>query len=141
MTIKPIETRYAGYRFRSRLEARWAVAFTTSNLIPRWEYEPEGFQTPAGPYLPDFRIWWTSSDYGWIEIKPDNYQPTVRDEQVYRALARTAPAGLVLLRGIGAGYRLYHPYGHHIDNSDPFLEETAVIAGRSARFEHGQAGA
>lgn len=24
MTIKPIETVYNGYRFRSRLEARWA---------------------------------------------------------------------------------------------------------------------
>ena len=26
-TIKPIETVYNGYRFRSRLEARWAVFF------------------------------------------------------------------------------------------------------------------
>jgi hypothetical protein len=25
--IKAIETRYKGYRFRSRLEARWAVRF------------------------------------------------------------------------------------------------------------------
>ncbi len=25
--IKAIETRYKGYRFRSRLEARWAVFF------------------------------------------------------------------------------------------------------------------
>lgn len=30
MSIKPIETVYKGYRFRSRLEARWAVFFQVS---------------------------------------------------------------------------------------------------------------
>jgi hypothetical protein len=51
--IKAIETRYKGYRFRSRLEARWAVFFDALEL--RWDYEPEGFETNAGNYLPDFR--------------------------------------------------------------------------------------
>ena len=41
-TIKAIETRYAGYRFRSRLEARWAVFFDTLGL--KWQYEPEGYE-------------------------------------------------------------------------------------------------
>jgi hypothetical protein len=41
MTIHAIETRYAGCRFRSRLEARWAVFFDTLKL--RWEYEPQGY--------------------------------------------------------------------------------------------------
>ena len=41
MEIKPIETVYNGYRFRSRLEARWAVFFDEAE-IP-YEYEPEGF--------------------------------------------------------------------------------------------------
>lgn len=54
MTIRAIETRYAGCRFRSRLEARWAVFFDTMGI--RWEYEPKGFVTKAGPYLPDFRL-------------------------------------------------------------------------------------
>jgi hypothetical protein len=27
MTLRPLETLYNGYRFRSRLEARWAVFF------------------------------------------------------------------------------------------------------------------
>lgn len=31
-TIRAIETRYAGCRFRSRLEARWAVFF--DHLVP-----------------------------------------------------------------------------------------------------------
>ena len=53
--IKPIETFYKGYRFRSRLEARWAVFFDSLGI--EWEYEPEGFQLPSGAcYLPDFRV-------------------------------------------------------------------------------------
>ena len=54
-TIKPIETIYNGYRFRSRLEARWAVFF--DSLGVEYEYEPEGFELPGvGVYLPDFRV-------------------------------------------------------------------------------------
>jgi hypothetical protein len=52
--IRPIETLYAGHRFRSRLEARWAVFFDHVGI--KWEYEPEGYQTSAGWYLPDFRL-------------------------------------------------------------------------------------
>lgn len=76
--IKPIETLWKGYRFRSRLEARWAVFFETLGL--NWEYEPEGFELPDGSrYLPDFYL----PDQGrYIEIKP----PLNRKfEQVYLA--------------------------------------------------------
>lgn len=53
--LTPIETYYRGYRFRSRLEARWAVCFTTLD-VP-WQYEPEGFKLSDGRwYLPDFRV-------------------------------------------------------------------------------------
>lgn len=52
---RAIETRYRGYRFRSRLEARWAVFFDALGL--KWEYEPEGFELPGGGrYLPDFLL-------------------------------------------------------------------------------------
>lgn len=63
--IKPIETRYAGCRFRSRLEARWARFFDF--LAIRWEYEKEGFDLGKnGAYLPDFWL----PDLGiWYEIK------------------------------------------------------------------------
>ena len=54
-TLKPIETIYNGYRFRSRLEARWAVFFDALGV--KYEYEPEGFRNADGKtYLPDFRI-------------------------------------------------------------------------------------
>lgn len=63
--MKAIETQWKGYRFRSRLEARWAVFFEALRLD--WEYEPEGFETRAGWYLPDFYI--RDMDT-WVEIKP-----------------------------------------------------------------------
>ena len=64
MSIKPIETRYAGCRFRSRLEARWAVLF--DQIGARWEYEPQGFVIDGRPYLPDFLL----VDCGtWVEVK------------------------------------------------------------------------
>lgn len=44
MTIKAIETSYKGYRFRSRLEARWAVFFDALGI--EWEYEKEGYELP-----------------------------------------------------------------------------------------------
>lgn len=68
MEIKPIETIYNGYRFRSRLEARWAVFFDALGI--EYEYEPEGFELPSGRrYLPDFRVkcWGTR---GHIEEEP-----------------------------------------------------------------------
>ena len=53
--IKAIETFYNGYRFRSRLEARWAVFFDA--IGAEWEYEPEGFVLSDGTYyLPDFLL-------------------------------------------------------------------------------------
>lgn len=45
-----IETRYQGYRFRSRLEARWAAFF--DQLGWRWEYEPYD----ENGWIPDFLI-------------------------------------------------------------------------------------
>jgi hypothetical protein len=39
--MKPISTSYKGYRFRSRLEARWAIFF--EEMGAEWVYEKEGF--------------------------------------------------------------------------------------------------
>ena len=64
--IKAIETYYKGYRFRSRLEARWAVFFDAAGI--KYEYEPEGFEASDGTkYLPDFYL----PEYDWyVEVKP-----------------------------------------------------------------------
>lgn len=64
--LKPIETLYKGYRFRSRLEARWAVFFDA--LGWKWEYEKEGYEFADGTrYLPDF--WLPSPTTVWVEVK------------------------------------------------------------------------
>lgn len=69
--IRPIETFYKGYRFRSRLEARWAVFFDMCGL--KWEYEPEGYYLPDGSmYLPDFKIHGVDGRDGgdlYVEVK------------------------------------------------------------------------
>jgi hypothetical protein len=62
--MKAIETIYDGHRFRSRLEARWAVFFNALNI--RYEYEKEGFDLDGLWYLPDF---WLPDQKCWIEIK------------------------------------------------------------------------
>ena len=53
--IRAIETSYDGCRFRSRLEARWAVFFNAAGI--EYQYEPEGFVLSDGSwYLPDFYL-------------------------------------------------------------------------------------
>lgn len=66
MEYKAIETHYNGYRFRSRLEARWAVFFDHAHI--KYEYEPQGFELEDGTrYLPDFYL--PEYDY-YVEVKP-----------------------------------------------------------------------
>lgn len=63
--IKPIQTNYKGYLFRSRLEARWALFF--DEMCIKYEYEPEGFTLSNGDsYLPDFYL--PESDT-YLEVK------------------------------------------------------------------------
>lgn len=62
--IPSIETTYQGCRFRSRLEARYAVFFDALQ-IP-WEYEKEGFCLQGINYLPDF---WLPQQQCWLEVK------------------------------------------------------------------------
>jgi len=70
--IKAIETNYKGYRFRSRLEARWSLFLDTLGVD--WVYEDEGYILPDGTlYLPDF--WFP----GWgcfAEVKPKQFTQT-----------------------------------------------------------------
>ena len=101
--IKPIETRYAGCRFRSRLEARWAVAF--DHLKVEWEYEPEGFETSAGRYLPDFRLNVGNPGLSgpiWFEVKPPDYSDY---DPRHEAFAKESGQGLIVARGICRDYR------------------------------------
>lgn len=64
--LKAIQTEYKGYRFRSRLEARWAVLL--DELGVKWEYEPEGYDLGNGMcYLPDFRLYDVTINHGFFK--------------------------------------------------------------------------
>ena len=107
--IKAIETVYNGYKFRSRLEARWAVFFDKLGIT--YEYEHEGYDLGvAGWYLPDF---WLPDMQVWVEIKPEKPDLRISGVQEYKQceeLARGANK-LVLLVGGTPGYfpRNYDP--------------------------------
>lgn len=83
--MKAIETRYAGHRFRSRLEARWAVFF--DHLGIRWQYEPQGFNIQGRPYLPDFLLPDTQT---WVEVKGNEEH---LDHDLMEAFALALPRG------------------------------------------------
>jgi hypothetical protein len=65
--MQAIETAYDGYRFRSRLEARWAVFFNALGV--RYEYEKQGYVLNGVAYLPDFWLPHVGRTGIWVEIK------------------------------------------------------------------------
>src|SRR5208282_5082838 len=90
--LRPIETKYRGYRFRSRLEARWAVYFDAIGL--KWEYEPQGFNLDGMRYLPDF---WLPQVTTWAEIKPVKF--TDKEEEKAKRLAEETDTFVLMLIG------------------------------------------
>ena len=129
MSIKPIETIYEGYRFRSRLEARWAVFFNAMGI--KYQYELEGFQLDKDTfYLPDFVIEdnthpFEDANHGdvYIEVKgsmPDTYE-LYKARTLSEQLGPTIPVN-VLYGDIGIDVKMYSyfwvycdcPNCHHI---------------------------
>jgi hypothetical protein len=63
--MEALRTIYNGVKYRSKLEARWAVFFDEYGL--RFEYEPTTFRLKSGLYCPDFYL----SDLAcYVEVKP-----------------------------------------------------------------------
>jgi hypothetical protein len=91
--IKAIETQYKGYRFRSRLEARWAVFFDAVGI--EWEYEPEGYNINGIMYLPDFYLPRIKT---YAEVKPAGLSEDEIDK--VNALALESGCRVILLVGI-----------------------------------------
>lgn len=128
--IKAIDTLYKGYKFRSRLEARWAVFFDALEL--EWEYEPEGFVVGDGiNYLPDFRVTWNPGEQThFVEIKP--LGPISPDDLLKIALlsANNLPIDLIhgnpwatflgYREGIELEYTISSPY-------DPYIGECVFV--------------
>jgi hypothetical protein len=165
MSIKAIETSYKNYRFRSRLEARWAVFFDALGI--RWEYEKEGYQLPSGSYLPDFFIPIPSREYPkaglWVEIK--GFEAIKRERQLLDELCQETKHTSYLMQGMpfeNKMYMVHHSWksGAYGQREQPkgyppaFIEyslwyfltrfdvadkvDAAIAAARSARFEHGE---
>jgi hypothetical protein len=93
--ITAIQTEYRGHKFRSRLEARWAVFFDA--MKHDWTYEPEGYELPSGWYLPDFYL--KGFDVH-VEIKP---VPPTAGEMQFGAELVAAGKDFILFYGDDPG--------------------------------------
>lgn len=163
MNIKAIETAYKGYRFRSRLEARWAVYFDAEGM--EWEYEKEGFHPPSGPYLPDF---WLPQVRMWAEVKGRDFH----GDEVLKCHELAVGSGYpcLLLNGAPNGRNFWACMPHfefdswfddfYVDSNyiherrffrstgtgdypdqevcSGWVNTDSINAARSARFEHGE---
>lgn len=88
-----IETWFRGFRFRSRLEARWFRFFESLSIDV--QYEPEGWQFPDGTrYLPDFFL---PQINAWAEVKPVPFNP----EELRKAKEVVKGSGQMMLLLIG----------------------------------------
>src|SRR5262245_21484624 len=94
--IRALTTDYEGYRFRSRLEARWACYFDHLGL--KWEYEAQGYHfLGVSSYLPDF---WLGEVRLFAEVKPGPF--TAHELNLVRLLARESRFPVILLAGTPA---------------------------------------
>lgn len=111
--MNPIQTRYKGFWFRSRLEARWAVFFDSLDLS--WSYEVQGFRLSNSlNYLPDFFIMdvetsWGNHHSGWVEVKGVMKK---KDEEKCRELAIQSEMPVVMVQGDPLDYyaEIYRKY-------------------------------
>lgn len=154
--IKAIPTRYRGYAFRSRLEARYAVFLDALGV--RWEYESQGYDLgEAGYYLPDF---WLPVQKAWIEIK--GVPPSPRDAAKIRAVEELSRYPCLCLVGMPGDSPItwvesktgrialatFDKKGRitmktkHLPLTEWYVNTPriarAINAARSARFEHGE---
>jgi hypothetical protein len=119
-----------------------------------WEYEPQGFTTKAGPYLPDFRVA-TANGPLWLEVKGQP-EPNAREYAVALEVQQGTGIPLRFLcgdvpRGCATGADVpadagcvgaYNPAGGRVLLRFGARTEVdrALAAARGARFEHGEHG-
>lgn len=132
LTVKAIETVYRGYRFRSRLEARWAVFLTECGL--KFDYEPEGYELDGIRYLPDFRVhaqhipaagiyqirpdWQHDTiDSFWLEVKGQEFREGDDTWQKAQRLAKSTRLDVVVFAGQIEPYQPGVLFGWPKDNT------------------------
>ena len=126
--MKPIETNYNGYAFRSRLEARWAMFFDLVGI--RYQYESEAFSIGGINYLPDFFL---PEKNLFIEIKPNDPPP----EEFAKVQAFAWHKPILLL--IGEPYATFDEYGHGVRLEyvvKSYIERPVLLPGEHEVSEH-----
>lgn len=162
--MKAIDTTYRNSRFRSRVEARWAVFFDAMGIV--WEYEKEGFVLDDGQrYLPDF---WLPQVGMWAEVKGQDF--TAEEVAKCVELAEGCERPVLMLNGQPDGRNFwaatpwdeYCPFTDYLFSAERYWETESrlfastgeqypsqsiycrdchgVRAAASARFEHGESG-
>ena len=92
--IKAIETVYKNCKFRSRLEARYAVFMDVLGI--NWVYELEGYELQSGRYLPDFYL--PSFEGGsFAEVK---FKFNEKEIQLCRELCMMTNKSVILFEGM-----------------------------------------
>jgi len=127
--LKVIETIYKGYKFRSRLEARFAVFFDSLGID--WEYEIEGFVLDNGEwYLPDFYL--PTFDNGmWVEVKPKDF--TEEEKERCRLLCKGTKKS-VWLAAPKPDFICYEVF--YYDNHYGYIEGDGIPNADQAEFEN-----
>lgn len=143
--MKAIETRYRDFRFRSRLEARYAVFFDA--LQVEWLYEYEGYELDEDRYLPDF---WLPKLKIFVEIKGEF--PNDREVRLCRKLQWYTDRMVLLCYGLPNENNGWLLAWDHVQNIpietwadwanlvDTDRLPFAVIRAKEARFEYGENG-
>lgn len=139
--LRAIDTFYAGFRFRSRLEARWAVFFDRIGI--EYDYEPQGYRLTHCFYLPDFYL--KLSDC-FVEVKPDVSERVNEADRTLTDFVSTTHKRIVLLIGLPRDLRavLYVWQSEQeivvrtpCDWSRVSGFNEAALAAQQARFEYG----
>jgi len=104
MELRAIETLYDGYKFRSRVEARWAVFFKAFGII--YEYEKEGYDLGKyGLYLPDF---WLPKLNMFCEVKGS--RPSEIEVEKAVELSRQSECNVAIVGGVPKDYCDWETY-------------------------------
>lgn len=148
MDIKPINTKYKGYNFRSRLEARWAIFF--DEIGWEWRYEDEGYQLESGYYLPDFyfpllNMYAEVKAKAFTEAEVNKCKQLSEEFGVVMLEGPPNPRSYTVYRGGEEGADVvfmpkgdkYYPFYYSFDFDPNFFPDTAdaVMTALSKRFE------
>ena len=141
--IVALPTYYGGVKFKSALEARWAMYFDQINV--EWRYEDEGYALECGPYLPDF---WLPVAGMHAEVKPDTGFSYL---EVLRCLQLSCMTGhrIILLDGPPRATSFYlvtskEQYTQHGDGLGGYLIaedgmcETISVGTNKQRLQNGE---